>query len=224
MLKVYWFGYGGHSWMAERLRETIEVDLGMKLVTIHEHPDANIKWELNTVYEELKKADIIIIPSNYKRYPCKSNNRLTQAMALGKAIICDPMPAYTPIVKQLENAIITQVGDEREYKIWLQFLRDNESKRIEMGKKALETSKKYTLDETAKQWLKALSNLPKRKFENRVDVIIPTKNNNEILNECLKSFSNSSLEEEVYIVDNSCSDSVENLVKGYGFPYEVREV
>jgi len=224
MLRVYWFGYGGHSWHAEKLRELIEEELGMKLITIHEHPNANIQWNVDTVYEELKKADIVIIPTSYKRYPCKSNNKLTQAMALGKPVICDPLPAYIPIVENLVNAIMTTQGEESEYRLWLKYLRDNEDKRIAMGKKALETAKKYTVDEMCYKWVDALNSLPKKYSPDKVDVIIPTKNNITILDECLKSFSNSTMSEEIYIVDNSDNTEVEKLVKGYNIPYEVKEI
>lgn len=220
MLKVYWFGYGGHSWQAEKLRETVE-ELGMRLVTVHEHPNADIPWKLSTVYEELKKADIIILPNSYKRQPCKSNNKLTQAMAMGKPIICDPMPAYLPIVKQGENAFITNQGSVDEYRLLLKYLRDDPKLREAMGKNALKTAKKYSTGQMAVKWLEALNKLPPRKKPeaNEVDVIIPTKNNPEILDECLKSFENSTLVENIYIVDNG--EGVEELAKKYGFPVEV---
>lgn len=223
MLKVYWLGYGGSSWMAERLRHMIEDELGMKLITIHEHPDANIKWNLATVYQELKNADIIIVPANYKRQPCKSNNRVTQAMALGKPVICDPMPAYVPIIKQGINGFITLEGNEKEYKYLLNYLKDDKIRK-EMGKNALETAKEYTQEKAVQKWISVLSNLPKKyKNDNKsLDVVIPTKNNLEILDECLKSFENSTLSEEVYIVDNG--EGVEDLVKKYNIPYEVKEI
>lgn len=224
-LQIFWYGYGGSSWMAERLRSMIEDELGMKLVTIHEHPDANIKWNLSTVYKELQKADIIIIPANYKRQPCKSNNRLTQSMALGKPVICDPLPAYIPIIKQGVNGFMTIDGKPEEYKWILKYLRDNEDIRKSVGERALETSKEYSLEEISRQWAEALVQHTKGKInEKAVDVIIPTKNNIEILDECLKSFKNSTLEEEIYIIDNGDGAQVEELVKSYNVPYEVKKV
>ena len=117
-----WFGYGGNSWLAERLRHLIEDKLDMKLVSIHEHPNADIPWSIDTVYKELEKADIIIVTSNYKRQPCKSNNRLTQAMALGKPVICEKMPSYIPIVKNMHNAIILEGDSEEEWGFALNLL------------------------------------------------------------------------------------------------------
>lgn len=225
VITCYWFGYGGSSWLAENLRYTIEKELGMKLVTIHEHPNANIPWNIETVYKELEKADIIIIPANYKAQPCKSNNRLTQAMALGKAVICDPMPSYIPIIKNLENGIILEEGDKSEWKFALKLLRDNKKLRDRLGKNALESSKKYSIDSMSVKWLNLLNKFKIKKKLTSIDVIIPTKNNIPILSECIKSLENSSLEEYVYIIDNDTeSTKVEEMAKEMGVDYEVREL
>lgn len=221
MLKVYWFGYGGSSWMAEKLRYLIEDELEMKLITIHEHPNADIQWNIDTVYNHLKEADIIIIPANFKKQPCKSNNRLTQAMALGKPIICDPLPAYKNIVRHGINAFITDNGEESEWRSYLTSLKYDHVRK-KLSENALETSKKYTVEKASLKWLEALKNL--KKEEKAIDVIIPTKNNIEILDECLKSFKNSNLNEEIYIVDNGDDNNVEELVKKYGVPYKVKEI
>ena len=41
---VYFFGYGGNSFLVNKLKPIIN-DVGFKLVTIHEWPDADVKWE-----------------------------------------------------------------------------------------------------------------------------------------------------------------------------------
>ena len=220
-VEVFWWGYGGGSWMAEKLRYMIEDQLEMKLVTIHEHPDANIPWKLDTVYENLKKADIIILPANYKRQPCKSNNRLTQAMALRKPVICEPMPSYIPVVKNYENAIMLAEGSDQEWYYALKILRDNEFLRNKLAAKAYETSKKFSQEEMSLKWINLLISLDS-KGKTDIDVVIPTKNNIAILDECLKSFENSTLTETVYIVDNG--EGVEDLVKKYNIPFEVKEI
>lgn len=226
-LTVYWFGHGGSSWMAERLRHTIEDKLDMKLVTIHEHPDADIPWSLDTVYRELEKSDIIIVPSNYTRQPCKSNNRLTQAMAIGKPVVCDCMPSYIPIVKNLHNAIMLKNSSLDEWEFALSLLKEDKDLRGKLGTNALKTAKEYSIDRMADKWIINLNNiLSNKKFhKTNVDVIIPTKKNIPIIKECLESFKNSSLTEEVYIIDNDCeSDDLEKLVKELGIPYEIKEI
>jgi len=218
-LKVMWFGYGGSSWMAEKLRGIIEDDLGMQLITIHEHPNADIKWDLNTVHQEISKADIIIVPANYKRQPFKSNNRLTQSMAYGKPIVCSPLPAYKKIIVHGKNGFITKNDTDYEWKYFLTILRDNPDIRKKMGIEAKKEAQKYTVSKMTDQWKQALINIVSDK---KVDVIIPTKNNTAILKECLKSFQNSTLEETVYVIENG--EGVEEVTKELNVPYEVREI
>ena len=224
-LQVYWFGYGGSSWMAEKMREMIEDDLGMKLITIHEHPDANIPYSVDTVYNHLEKADIIIVPANFRRQFCKSNNRLTQAMALSKPVICDPMPAYLPIVKNYQNAIMTNNGVDAEWRYALIKLRDDAELRKVLSSNAFQSSKDYSIENIAQKWINTLISFTNKEYINvteKVDVVIPTKNNLEILEECLKSFKNSNLNETVYVIDNG--EGVEDLVSKNNIPYEVKYI
>lgn len=228
-LQVFWFGYGGSSWMAEKMREMIEDDLGMKLVTIHEHPNADIPYNIDKIYDYLKKADIIIVPANFRRQPCKSNNRLTQAMAMSKPVVCDPMPSYLPIVKNYENAIITKNGSDEEWRYILKKLKDDASLRKTLSTNAFRDSSEYSIKKISDKWINALISLVDREYKSVanvtsecIDVVIPTKNNLEILGECLKSFKNSELSETVYIVDNG--EGVEDLVKGLNIPYSVKNL
>jgi hypothetical protein len=224
-LKCYWFGYGGSSWMVERVRYIVEDELGMTLTTIHEHPNANIAWNIDTVYKELENADIILVPANYRRQPCKSNNRVTQAMALGKPVICEPLPAYKGIIKNLENGIILESDSVNEWRFALKLLRDNKDLRDKIAKNSFEYSKLYSIKNMSKKWIKVLDNTLDKNKDNKIDVIIPTKNNIPIIKECLKSFSQSTLEETIYIIDNDCeTDNLDRLVSELGIPFEVREI
>jgi len=226
-LQVFWFGYGGSSWMAEKMREMIEDDLGMKLVTIHEHPNADFSYTVDTIYDLLKKADIIIVPANFRRQPCKSNNRVTQAMAMNKPVVCDPMPSYLPVVKNYENAIMTNSGSDAEWRYALEKLRDDEDLRKLLSSNAYVSCFDYSINKIAEKWINALISFGSKEYNcvastESIDVVIPTKNNLEILDECLKSFKNSTLNETVYIIDNG--EGVQDLVEKYDIPYEVKNL
>ena len=117
MFKVYWQGYGGTKYLAEEMRSLIE-NLGMSLTTISEWQDSNIIWDKNTWLQELSKADILILPLNYQIQDAKSNNRLTQYCALGKPVICSPLPAYVRIIEKYNCALIA--SNQEEFKQHLQ--------------------------------------------------------------------------------------------------------
>jgi len=199
-----WFGYGGSAHFAEELRSTIE-NLGMELITIHEHDNADIKWERTTWLNELRKADIIIIPCNWKEQPAKSNNRLTQAMSLGKPIICSPLPAYKRIIEKYKCALIAFNKDDW-YNL-LSFLSHNEDARKEYSQKALEASKQFNIDSICEKWLFEFNNLEK------VDIIIPTYNNLKYLKLCLDSIRKCTHTlYNIIIVDNSSTDEAQQYL------------
>ena len=203
MLKIYWFGYGGTSNLAENLRHVIE-ELKMSLITIHEWENANVKWDRLTWLNELRKADIIIIPMNYKEQPAKSSNRLVQSLSLGKPVICSPHPAYLNVIGDTECALIAD--EKEEWKKHLESLKD-ENLRNELSQKALQVSKSYSIDVIANYWLNLFSNLEK------VDIIIPTYNNLPCLKLCLESIRNcTNVMYNIIVVNNGEDDNVHNYL------------
>ena len=184
MLKVGWIGYGGNSWMADDLRPIIK-ELGMELFTIHEHDNADIKWNKDTWLEELKKADIIIAPANYKKQPAKSANRVTQALSLGKSVICSPLPAYLEVAKKHPGSFLIADTPE-DWRGRLALLKNTPSFREQLGKRALKAAEDYSIDAMGEKWDTLLQSIVPKKDE-KVDIVIPTYNNIEYLKLCLAS-------------------------------------
>jgi GT2 family glycosyltransferase len=206
MLKLYWQGYGGSKYLAEDLRPIIN-KLGMSLITISEWEDSDIKWNRNTWLNELKKADIIILPTDFEKRPCKSNNRLTQYMSLGKPVIVSPLPAYLRIIEKYPNCCLIATTKE-EWEERLQQLRDNENLRNTLSQNGLIASKEFSLDEITKKWVLLFSNLEK------TDIIIPTYNNLSCLKQCLDSIRvcTTSLY-NIIIVDNGSNLDVQKYLE-----------
>lgn len=187
MLKVGWIGYGGNSWMADELRPVIE-ELGMELFTIHEHDNADIQWNKDTWLEYLKKADIVIAPANYKKQPAKSANRVTQALSLGKAVICSPLAAYLAVAEKHPGSFLIADTPE-EWKERLTLLKNTPSFREQLGKRALEAAKDYSIDAIGKKWEQVLSvdKNTETVDNDAVDIVIPTYKNLRGLKLCLES-------------------------------------
>lgn len=179
MLKVYWFGYGGNSVLAEELRPVIN-ELGMSLTCIHEWDNADIKWQLDTWLSELRKADIIIIPAFYQRQPSKSANRLSQSLALGKPVICSPLDAYLQVAKKHPDSFLIATTPE-EWKEKLIQLRDDHELRDRLSQKALEAAKDYSIDAIGEKWISVLTS------NDITDIIIPTRHNLKCLKHCIES-------------------------------------
>ena len=58
-------------------------------------PTRYVEWDAATAFALLREHAIAVVPvtpSPYSR--CKSHNRVAQALALGLAVVADPIPAY----------------------------------------------------------------------------------------------------------------------------------
>jgi GT2 family glycosyltransferase len=206
-LKVFFFGYGGQSPLAEELRPHI-TQMDMTLITIHEWPSANILWKLDTWLEELKKADIIIIPCDVKKFPAKSNNKLSQSMSLGIPVVCSPLPAYLEIEEKYKGCCLF-ARDMDEWKEQLLRLRNSSDFRKEIGQKGLEAAKNYSIDCMGEKWLKVLA----RAEEPIVDVVIPTYANVRGLVLCIESLRACTPEPyKIIVVNNGNSKQIDEYL------------
>lgn len=202
-LKVMSCSYGGNSVLVENLRPVIE-SLGLDLVAIHEHSNANIQWTRDTWKEHLSKADIIIVPSNYELQPAKSANRVTQALALGKPTICSPLPAYLDVERDHPGCVLIARSPE-EWKEKLLLLRDSECLRRELSQRALVASQAYSIDVIGQKWANVLISV----CDDPIDVIITTYNNEEYLKLCIDSIiKNTDIDYKIIISDAGSDESM----------------
>lgn len=111
MAKIFWWGMGGHHWGAEQFREEI-IEAGHQLLTCHEYPNADLKYDRLRIFEYLDQADVVILPTRWKLEPAKSVNRLGQAWSRGKACVVSPLPAYLKYVVPGVNALVGTNRDE----------------------------------------------------------------------------------------------------------------
>lgn len=101
----------------------------------------HIKWHPQSVYDQLCKADIGIIPIdttvdsqlNSPAWKVKSENRLTLKMAIGLPVIATPIPAYENVIDHGINGYFARSSDD--WKCCFKNLRDPEL-RLELGKNA----------------------------------------------------------------------------------------
>jgi len=199
-LKVIFFGYGGHAHLAEAFRPLIE-ELGMILITIHEHDDANVKWGLKTWREELNKADIIILPCDYKRFPAKSANKLTQSLSMGKPVVCSPLDSYKVIEEKYPGCCLFADSQE-EWKEQLLRLRNSPDFRKELGQKGVVAAQEVHIDRIGEKWAKVLQNI-----KVSTDIVIPTYNNLRGLKLCIESIRQCTPETHTIIAVNNGQDS-----------------
>ncbi len=217
-LKAGFFGMGGNSWLVTSwLKDTIE-QAGYELVNCTEWPNATIKWDLNTWQDEMFKCDVILCPQRVDIQPAKSNNKVTQAMAMGLPVICSPLQAYKEVVSHGQNGYIANTL--QEWKECLELLKD-ENKRKEIGTEATKNLDLYSLKSVSTTWQKIMTELlqsiqpevPATQLQNKqnvptetIDIIIPNYNNWPYLRLCLDSILQNTIGDYRVIISDAGSN------------------
>jgi glycosyltransferase involved in cell wall biosynthesis len=111
IMRVGWFGYGGHSWMAEQIREPL-LEKGISLVTCHEHPNADVPYSPYKIFDFIDSCDVIYLPCRHKLDHAKSANRLVMSWSRSKPCVVFPLPAYLKHAVDGENCLIVNTVDE----------------------------------------------------------------------------------------------------------------
>ncbi|MHA1329543.1 MAG: hypothetical protein ACTSR2_00565 [Candidatus Hodarchaeales archaeon] len=90
--KVCWYGYSHNAKVLDKAIWSIK-SFGLELVVIsnlrpfYQKADKNIKWELETINDEILKCDFVVMPPDTRpRGRFKSNNKITKAWALGMPV------------------------------------------------------------------------------------------------------------------------------------------
>ena len=201
-LKVISCCMGGNQENVDFLKPAIE-KLGMELVRISEWPSHEVKWQKDTWLQELAKADIVIVVQRPTQ-PAKSNNRVTQAMALGLPVLASPMQAYKEVIKQGETGFICETTEDWEKNLSL--LQDK-TLREKIGKAAQEAVKAYSIESIGKGYSEVLKSLCIEQCNPpKVDIIIPTWNNLPYLRLCIESIRTCTDHPYNIIVINSGTD------------------
>jgi glycosyltransferase involved in cell wall biosynthesis len=123
-----------------------------------------VPWTADGVYEQLRKADIGIIPID--REPAaragalppdwmrKSENRLTLKMSVGLPVVATPIPSYEPVVVQGENGFL---ADSRQsWMDTLARLRDAWLRAAVGSRAQASVAQRFSQQEQARQLAQAL--------------------------------------------------------------------
>lgn len=117
-----------------------------------------VAWHPADVYEQMRQADIGIIPVETGQYPgsrpampgwqVKSENRLSLKMCVGLPVIATPIPSYEPLIRQGENGYLA--SSPEDWQRCLEALRDP-ALRAAMGRAARATVRqRYSMEEQAR--------------------------------------------------------------------------
>ncbi len=160
-----WLRLRQAKWMFAR-----QPDLAPRLAFLKFLADRRIRriaWNPVTVYEELKRADLGIIPINRREqskrgvfppaWQVKSENRLTLKMSIGLPVIATPIPSYESVIEQGRNGFLAE--SRNDWLGCLDQLRDPKLRRSIGEKARASVLQRYSMEEQARRFLLVIENL-----------------------------------------------------------------
>jgi glycosyltransferase involved in cell wall biosynthesis len=153
-LKVVWFGTEMHIMQAWEINDIIK-KLGYKYEVICSGQMATKQWALNTIFNDIKAADIVVLPYLHTLPPyelAKGANRAIQAMAIGLPVIASPLPSYIVLIRHGKNGFIAMNNDLDDWEMYLKML-GHQSIREIIGKEARKSVISiYNIDAVGEVW------------------------------------------------------------------------
>lgn len=146
ILEIY-----GEGYLRKELQDKIDsLNLRNTLILKGNEKDIKAKYLENSVY---------VMSSRFEGF----GMTLIEAMSCGLPLVSFDCP-YGPrkIIKNGENGFLVKFGNINEMAEKINYLIENEDKRIEMGKKSKELSYDYSEEKIMNQWKELFENLVKR--------------------------------------------------------------
>lgn len=144
-LKIY-----GDGEMREMLTARVD-ELGIKNNCILEHFSTDI-------YEKYRQSSIFVLSSRFEGFGLV----LVEAMSCGIPVVSFSCPCGPrDIISINKDGLLVESGNEKELAEKISWLIEHDEDRIEMGKNAINKSKKYDIDIIGKQWESLFENLMK---------------------------------------------------------------
>lgn len=105
---------------------------------------------VKNVHEEIREASVFALSSDYEGI----SNSMLEALALGIPTVCTDCPAggAKMFIENMENGILTKVGDEQDFTDALLFMIEHEKEADAMGSRAVAIRQKLSADTICDKW------------------------------------------------------------------------
>lgn len=119
-LKLVYLGAQGNLHFAEPVLSHLKSRYSVTVLS--DHPQADIKWDIDTYADELNKFDVGIVPyppylivedaKSFSGYFYKDPSRPSLLQAIGLPVIVSPLPSYLTYIQHGVNGLIANTLDE----------------------------------------------------------------------------------------------------------------
>lgn len=130
----------GEGWLRDKLQELIhKLNLEQSVILEGNH---------DNVHEKIQDAEMFVLSSDYEGL----SNALLEAMAMGIASISTRCEGSTDVIRDGENGLLVDIGDEEGLAKAMSLLSENEALRKQLEKQAMEDIKAFDKKYVAKEW------------------------------------------------------------------------
>jgi hypothetical protein len=156
-LRLAWVGYR-RSWeTVAPLREVLarpELET-FELVTLSNHPEADVQWELEAARRVVEGCDVGAVPTRRDETAlAKSSNRVVSFMALGLPVVADRIRAYEEVIVDGETGFLCAGPNDWEQALLA--LRSQELRRDVALRARSRVDPEFRLATVADRWLDVL--------------------------------------------------------------------
>ncbi len=155
---IIWVGSKGHWPSLEIIVDILDEPefRDIQFCTISDHPDATYNWNLNSVWKYWRNADVTVVPvGSSEADRCKSNNRVTQAMAMNTAVVCGKIPSYMKVIDNYENGVLCSC--KSDWRTALRKLRDPYFRQRISTRGFKLAKEQYNIPLAVNKWIKVIS-------------------------------------------------------------------
>ncbi len=153
-LKVCWVGNGINFPTLDPVRTILNEEefRDLELVTISNHPDADVPWSLDAVREVVPTCDIAVVPTgDGDAYRVKSSNRVVLFMAAGIPVVAGDLRSYREVIQHGSTGMLA--ADHEAYRTAFRLLRDPEARSRIAGQAHRYCLENCTLEHILDRWI-----------------------------------------------------------------------
>jgi len=156
-LRVAWVGYRKSWETVPPLREVLRRPglEELELVTVSNHPEADVPWSLESALHAVESCDVGAVPTRRDESAlAKSSNRVVSFMALGLPVVADRIDAYEELIVDGETGFLCNGPEDWERALLA--LRSPDL-RAEIARRARErVDPEFRLETVVGRWLDVL--------------------------------------------------------------------
>lgn len=107
---------------------------------------------VSDLHERMKNTELFVMSSDYEGMP----NALIEAMCLGLPVISTKVSGAVDLIRDHENGLLTETGDQKQLEMAMSELIENPELRERLARSAVELNEKLNISVICEQWIQLI--------------------------------------------------------------------